>query len=444
MKTLKTYLAYAGLYLISASDSIRYSMGWVAWGVLAVGLSVLALLLFLKSNPRQTLSRVPKLVWALFAWMLLSLLWSFYPIATAIGLLSVLLATVFAFYLINAFSWRELLKLIANTMRFIIVISLVFELYASFVVRGPISPIYKDFQNPNTSSAAYYWSRGQLFLGDRIQGIVGNANLLAYVAMLGIILFSIQYAIHQTKRAISVSSILLATVTLLLTRSAGVAMALSFVALALVVLVLAERKSQQQRHQFYRVAYTIAGIALFFVAIYNERFFTMIGKSPDLTGRSDLWQLVIGLIQQRPWFGWGWIGYWQPGVKPYDGLFVRSGVTYYQAHDIFLDFWVQIGLVGLVLLLAITISAFVKLWRLAVRHSHPLYSWPLFIFLSLLGHNILESRLIVEIGWVLFLIAVVKINEPEAELEPDLPIGKRDALLIFGQRLLGRGWHSEY
>lgn len=411
MKNLKTSLAYAGLYLISASDSVRYSLGWVAWGTLVILLSGVSLALFLKQSPKETLRRVPILVWLLFGWMIASLTWSYYPIASLIGLLTVLLGTVFAFFLVSGFSWAELLKLIADTMRFILVISIVFELIAALIVRGPIYPLYRDFQTPGVSHGAYRWSQAHLFDGKRIQGIVGNANLLAYIAMIGLVLFCVQYVIRQTSRVTSISSIALSLLCLALTRSAAIGLALAFIGLAVLILILTNGKSRVERHRYYRVAYTIAGIVLFFIAIYNQQFFVLIGKTPDMTGRSELWAAVLGLIGQKPWLGWGWIGYWQPGVKPFDGLFVRDGITYYQAHSIYLDFLVQIGIVGLLLLLAMLVTGFIKLWRLAVRQSNPIYAWPVLIFLGLVMQNVLESRMIIEIGWVLLIVFLVKSKE---------------------------------
>ena len=72
----------------------------------------------------------------------------------------------------------------------------------------------------------------------------------------------------------------------------------------------------------------------------------LFGKSEDLTGRFDIWASVTGLAAQRPWFGWGWVGYWAPWVEPFDDLAVRKGVTYLQAHNAWLDVWLQLGIVG--------------------------------------------------------------------------------------------------
>ena len=60
--------------------------------------------------------------------------------------------------------------------------------------------------------------------------------------------------------------------------------------------------------------------------VFWNSLLTLLGKSEDLTGRLDIWNAVIGLALERPWFGWGWVGYWQPWVEPFDGLAVRNGV----------------------------------------------------------------------------------------------------------------------
>ncbi|MGO8610138.1 hypothetical protein ACC848_45130, partial [Rhizobium johnstonii] len=44
------------------------------------------------------------------------------------------------------------------------------------------------------------WSRDNLFDGGRIQGLFGNANPLAYVALLGIIVFAIRIAARAPRR----------------------------------------------------------------------------------------------------------------------------------------------------------------------------------------------------------------------------------------------------
>jgi O-antigen ligase len=121
-----------------------------------------------------------------------------------------------------------------------------------------------------------------------------------------------------------------------------------------------------------------------------------------------------------------------PGVKPYDGLVVIKGVPYFQAHNAYLDMWLQVGSVGFALFAALLIVTFVKLWRLAVRHTSVLYLWPILVFVGLLAQNLTESRMLIEIGWVFLALFAVKANEPSEALEPKGRSPKRARLLALG------------
>ena len=433
----RTLLAYAGIFIISAGDTVRYSIGFFAWGALCVALALVALFFFMRSKPRATLARMPFTLIGLLGYMLLSTAWSFYRPYTLLGYAGTLIATIFALFLVSNYSWRELLAKFAHVFWFILAASFAFELYAAVIVHGPIAPIFKNYTGPVPPSGAYYWTQGWLLKGARIQGIVGNANLLAYVAMLGFIMFAIRYTVRSGTRFVNLTGLLMATAAFALTRSAGIGFAMGLAAVVALVALIVEGRDRETRHRYYRVAWTGFGILAFFILVYRGQLFTLIGKSPDMTGRLDIWKAVLGLIGQRPLQGWGWISYWMPGVKPYEGLIVRDNVTYYQAHNSYLDVWLQLGIVGFLLLVALLTLTFIKLWRLGVRHTSPLYLWPVLVYVALLAQNLTESRLIVELGWVLLVILAVKVNEPAELLEPRGDEPKRLRMRIFG-RILDR------
>jgi exopolysaccharide production protein ExoQ len=435
----RTLLAYAGIFIISAGDTVRYSIGFFAWGVLCVVLALVAGFLFLRSNPRTTLNRIPFTLIGLLGYMLLSTAWSFYPAYTLLGYAGTVIATIFALFLIANYNWRELLTKFSHVFWFILAASFAFELYAAIIVRGPIAPIFKNYTGPVPPSGAYYWTQGTMLNSHlpRIQGIVGNANLLAYIAMLGFIMFAIRLSIRSGSRLVNILGLVMATAAFALTRSAGIGFSMAIAAVVALVALIAEGRDRETRHRYYRLAWTGFGILTFFILVYRGQLFTLIGKSPDMTGRLDIWKAVMGLIGQRPFQGWGWISYWMPGVKPYEGLIVRDNVTYYQAHDSYLDMWLQLGVIGFVLFLALLILTFIKLWRLGVRHTNPLYLWPVLIYVALLAQNLTESRLIVELGWVLLVILAVKVNEPAELLEPRGDEPKRLRMRLFG-RILDR------
>ena len=428
----KTYLAYVALFTLLAGDAVRYSVGWWGWGAVLVTLFGFTLYYFFTGEPKRILKQIPWPLIALLVLMPISIIYSNYQMFSAIASFAQYATSLFALFLAAAFSWRHLLRIFSNVVRVILTASLLFEFVAAAIVRGPIAPIFKNYEGDTPPASAYYWTRAHLFDGDRIQGIVGNSNILAFIAMIGLVVFAIDYAVSATPKWLSASSFALAAAMLLLSKSAGVAFAVAAIAVAATVALIVEGKDRDLRHRIYRWVWACAGVVSIVVLINRAEVFTFFGKTPDMTGRSTIWKLVLGLIAERPIQGWGWISHWMPGVKPFEGLVVINKVPYYQAHNAYLDMWLQLGALGLLLLLILVAMTFVKLWRLGVRHTNPLYLWPMLVFFGLLAQNLTESRMLLEIGWVLLVLMAVKANDPDDLLEPRGKTPKR-------ARLLGRG-----
>lgn len=431
---LKFATAYSALIVLMGGDAIRYAIGWLGWAIALGILLFLTLFQFFRMNFKDTLKRVPLPLLGLHVLMLIGSAWSNYA-EVSFGASFVQLATsAFALFLAAAFSWREILRLFGGALRVIMFSSLAFELYTSLVVRGPVAPFFPNYSGAKPPSEAFYWSLGNLFSGERIQGIVGNANMLAYMAMLGIIVFAIEISANTTKRWISVLSLATTLPLLILSKSGSIGFAFVAVTIAAIVSIAAEGKDQPTRHLYYRIAWGVLGTGALLVLTYRAQIFSLIGKSPDMTGRTKIWKIVLGLIDQRPLQGWGWSSYWVPWVEPYNGLVRIHNVSYYQAHNAFLDVWMQLGVVGLGLFVLLIGITFVRVWRLAVRHTSPLYLFPILIFVGIVTQNLTESRILVEIGWVLLVLFAVKVREPAESLEPLGRSPKRTRLARLASR----------
>jgi len=399
-----------------AGDAVRYSVGWGGWAVIVGVGAVIALIALLVGNPGKTLLRVPVPLALLLVLMALSLIWSQYRGFTGIALAAQIGTTIFALFLANQFGWRQLLNIFANTLRFVLGASLLFELVAA--VFGPIKPIFPNYEGDEPPSASYLWSQGNLFDGDRIQGIMGNANLLAFTAVLGIMVFLVEYIVTHKKRSLPLSSLILAVLLAALAKSAGMTLAIALIAFAALIAIFSEGRDRAMRHRIYGyVIWALVGVAVFGL-IYRVELFDLLGRSPDASGRFYIWGEVLNLIWEKPLEGWGWISYWVPGVEPFEGLIVINKVPMYQAHNAFLDIWLQLGILGLVLLVWLMLQGFNRLWAVAVRHTNPLYLFPLFGFLVIAAQSLTESRLLIEISWVLLVLLTTKSREPFAELEP--------------------------
>ena len=426
--------AYAALAILMGGDAVRYSIGWLGWGIALGVLLVATLIQLFRIDWLAALKRMPLPLRGLLGLMLVGSIWSNYQLVSLGAALVQLATTAFGLFLATAFDWREILRLISGSLRGILFSSVLFELYAALIVRGPIEPFFPNYSGDKPPAVAFYWTQGKLFSNDRIQGIVGNSNMLAYMSMIALVVFSIEVAANTTSRLVSLLSFLAAIPMLILSRSASIGFAMAAVVAAAVVSIAAEGKDKDTRHRYYRVAWGVIGTGALLVLTYRAQIFSMIGKSPDMTGRTKIWKIVLHLIDQRPLQGWGWSSYWVPWVEPYKGLVVINHVPYYQAHNAFLDVWMQLGIFGLGLFLLLIGVTFVRLWRLAVRHTSPLYLWPILVFVGIVTQNLTESRILVEIGWVSLVLFAVKVQEPKEFLEPLGRTPKRARLKRLAKR----------
>ena len=410
------WLAYPTLFLLLAGDAVRYLVGWYGYAAAAVA-GLIAVSVFVIANPDKTpLRRFPLPLTILLAYMGLSVIWSNYPQFTLAAFGVQLATTLVAVFFALQFDWRQLLNIFANTIRTIFVLSIGIELVAAFT--GPIKPPFAYFDGDTPPAPAYWGVQGNLFNSDRIQGIVGNANLLAFVAVLGLVVFFVEYLVGARKQKLAIASMVAAATFIALAKSASMLVALVIVVIAALVAMLAEGKPRARRHGIYRATLWSSLFGVFIVAVYWVELTDLLGKSSDASGRFFIWQTVWTLIEQRWVLGWGWISHWIPGVAPYDGLIVIENVPHFHAHNAFLDVWLQLGIFGLAIFVWLLWTTFVRVWKVAVVHTNPLYFWPLFAFMVIATQSLTESRMLIENGWVLLVLLALKSREPFENLEP--------------------------
>jgi hypothetical protein len=404
------------LFILLAGDGVRYLVGWYGYAALAV-VALIASAVFIIRNPdKSMLRRFPLPPATLLGWMALSVLWSNYPLVSLSAFGLQLATTLVAVFFALQFDWRQLLNIFANTIRLLLVLSLALELIAAFT--GPIKPPFANFEGDTPPAPAYWWVQGNLFQSDRIQGFVGNANLIAFVAVLGLVIFFVEYLVSARKQTLAIASMVSAAAFIALARSASMWAALVIVLIASVVAMIAEGKSRPKRRSIYRGTLWASLFGLFLVAVYWVDITDFLGKSPDASGRFFIWQSVWALAEQRWLLGWGWISHWIPGVAPYEGLIVIDNVPHFHAHNAFLDVWLQLGVIGLGIFVWLLWTTFVRVWKVAVVHTNPLYLWPLFAFMVIATQALTESRLLIENGWILLVLLALKSREPFENLEP--------------------------
>ena len=86
--------------------------------------------------------------------------------------------------------------------------------------------------------------------------------------------------------------------------------------------------------------------AIVLLAVFPDSVFELLGKDPTLTGRTDIWAYVIPDIYEKPWFGWGYAGFWV--ISNPAAMEIGEALHWFspQAHNGLLESLVNVGVVG--------------------------------------------------------------------------------------------------
>lgn len=87
-----------------------------------------------------------------------------------------------------------------------------------------------------------------------------------------------------------------------------------------------------------------------------------LGRDPTLTGRTEIWRVLIDSVMKRPFLGYGYYAFWQ-GLKGESGVAIhRLNWTFGYAHNGYLEISLQLGLVGLAVFLVSLLQAIRNSW----------------------------------------------------------------------------------
>ena len=413
------------VFVIAASmagTSWLMVVGTLGAAIVVAVTGVVSSVLWIVLRPRVQWRRLPWFALAYVAWAVASLLWSQWVPATALTLLLLLSTTLQAMFVGAVFTWREIVRAVASALKWMLGLSLLFELWVALVWRGDILP---GFVRPGPGwggDVIELWSRDNLFNGGRLQGIFGNANPLAYIALLAIIVFAVRLASGAPRRVLL--WLWMAVAVFLFWRASSATALLCAVAVAIVlttILVMRTARTPGDRTRRYALFTALGVVGAVAAWIARDSVFELLGRTSGLTGRDGIWDAVARRIAERPVIGWGYSTPWVPSEPAFDGWIVDHGVTVMQAHNMWLDVTLQLGIVGTVLI-ALALLAFVwRSWFFAVdrprwdlvadRPFTALTLLPSLVAALLLVQGLAESAPLLNWGWLLIVLLAFKIKQ---------------------------------
>ncbi|MGC5222252.1 O-antigen ligase family protein [Micromonospora sp. DT81.3] len=361
------------LFTLLAATAWYNLLGPIGTTILALTLGAVTIAIWVPRIVRQrTTNPLPwrRLPWFLLvyvAWALISVTWSAWPAATLTTWLSLAITTLQGLFMASVLTWREIVRALASALKWVLGLSLVFELWVSLVVRAKLLPNFLAVPEGELDPQ-WYWSRNNLFVdGGRLQGIAGNANLLAITALLGIIVFAIRIASRAARRSWLIAWIVLAGFLTFRAESATAYVCAVAVLVVLATILLMRRTTRPGERTRYYIAYAVVGFGgLLSLWVFRERFFGLVGRDSDLTGRERIWSIVLEKAWQHPVHGWGFATPWVPWEPAFDGWIIDHDITVLQAHNMWVDVFFQLGAVGFVVLVLAYLAFIWRSWFFAV------------------------------------------------------------------------------
>lgn len=360
----------------AAQDLIRQGIGATIYG--AVALFILARPgLFLRGVWLQKLSLGVILI------ALASTTWSILPDETLTVSRGLAGVGLFGVFLACRFSTDQLVRLVGFALAVAAVLSVVAILAAPAYA---IDPTYGG-----------------------IRGVYDHKNMLGMYMVLSTFTLALITKDATRHRWIPFGAAGLSMALVLLSHSGTGLVVLAGIAV-LLPLYHASRLHHGLRTPIFIFSVLGAATAISVLIFAQESAVNVLGKDTTLTGRTDLWRVLLLLAQQRPWLGSGYAGFW--GVTATLGA---SEVTYpgsmeaavgwlpHGSHNGFLELWLDLGVLGVVTFVVAYVAAAAAAFYHARHTRSAVGLWPMAFLSFLLLYNMTEGVLLrISTEWLLF------------------------------------------
>ena len=213
----------------------------------------------------------------------------------------------------------------------------------------------------------------------------------------------------RTKRIIALNGALFG-MTFWLLRLANSATSNICLVLGCLVIAAAHTKGFKRNPAFLKV-FIPAGFVLYLILAFgfdmNGQLASGIGRDPTLTGRTDIWKAVLS-TNTNPLIGTGYEAFWL-GPRLLH-VWQLAGVVN-EAHNGYLELYLNLGFIGLFLLSAFLIASY---WQICRSLTTPcdLSSLSLALWTVLLFYNVTEAAFKgSQLMWVTFLLGAITLRE---------------------------------
>lgn len=397
------------------ATSIRPLIGWPGLIGIVVTLVVFAAAsLYARRASIEWQGLLPISLMAFLGWATLTVFWSQFQWATLGGIAYLLAFSALGLYIALVRDTIQIVRAFGDVLRFVLVASLALEIFSGLLIDAPIR---------------FLGIQGHLAAGGPIQGLLGTRNQLGIVALIAAVTFGTEWRTKSIRPDLAIGSLALAAVTMFFSRSPLIGGVIVVLASAIVALYALRRVKPARRTIAQLALLAAAAIVAGLAWAFRTRIIAFSNAGGEFDYRLTLWQQMLALIGLNPLEGWGWVGFWRSEISPFQAFAISERVPV-SGLNAYLDVWFQLGFVGLVVFVGLVGLAFVRSWLLAGQRRSVVFAWPALVLVVLLTSALFESSLLVEYGWLTFVVCCVKaareLSWRRAFTVPPLPELPRD------------------
>jgi hypothetical protein len=388
-------LTTAGAGLIAIAFTAQQLLGWPGYvgALVLLDLLLVASLLARRGEIDWHWAVLPISLLAFLTWVGISVFWSEYQRATLLAVGYLLLVTLIGVFIGLSRDTIQVIRSVGDVLRAVLVASIVIETLSGIIFDSPLKALNID---------------GELAYGGPISGLVNTRNQLGLLAAIAFITFAIEWRTKSITRIVAIPSLALALGTMIFTRSPVVAMVAVVVVAAGAVLYGIRRLPAERRQVAQYSVLGLLGAGAVLAWVFRMPIIALFNATGELQFRLTVWQQVQTFLPVHWLEGWGWMGIWNPTVQPYTVLTPTESRPHDSALNAVVDLWLQVGVVGICLFLALIGLAFVRSWLLAGRRRSVVHTWPALVLVALIIVSVAESSVLSEFGWLLLVICCVK------------------------------------
>ena len=390
-----TLIILVTAFAFSALRSLLGTPGIIA--LLCAELLLASAMLLARRRMISWVNVIPVTLAAFVVWVVLSNLWSYYPRSTVPGIALQLALTVLGLAIAASRDTIQVVRSVGDVLRVLLGASLVLEVLSGIVFDMPFG---------------FLGIKGHITTGEGIQGLFASRNAVSVICVIALVTFFIEWKTRSVSASVATGSLIGAALCLWLASSPVGFVTAVVVAAGYGILFVLRQLPASSRRGVNIGLLSVGLVSIVAAWAFRGAVIQFLSASPVMQYRLTLWNELGRIAQMKFLEGWGWVGVWPKKTQPFTVMVNANTTPNSSGLNIYLDVWLQLGLIGLVLFLILIGFAFVRSWRSATTKKSDVFLWSPLILIALLVSGLAESSALTLWGWLLVVIIAAQ-NSPE-------------------------------